>query len=543
MTAIGLPHAIRPSTKVRTSIVPAPINGVDSRQAAGQMTPENCLYTYNIMPSEFGMQVRNGYREWALDTVSVASLGIRSMVTFEGSDTGAADDRLFAVTNEGIWDVTTYNVPPVLKFTFTDQSNEAGYGVQCHYIDKGGAEFLLYADSKNGLLEYSQATDTWTDIAGITGVNTSIVCFVTVHKKRLWMIEQNSTIGWYLAAEEKSGIATEFYFGVKFPHGGLLSALYNWTVDGGEGVDDYLVAVASSGDVIPYKGSDPENADTWYAVGTYFIGKFPKGRRFASEYAGNLYLLSAYGIIAMSDLLRGVDAKDIAAQSLSFKVARQLRDRLLRTGDLYGWEMDFIPSIGSLIVTVPQDGSNQRIQMVMSLTTEGWGSWRSVPIDCFREWRGKVYFGDINNRVLVMDVFRDNVLITPPEDIENGTPIQFSMLSSYQRYGEDGIFKQVQFIRPDFWSTSLPTFNTKALYDYDISELTLLAFPPLSLGDVWDTARWDFAIWGGGESYGQHELRGAGGIGRSVAIALRGETSVYFRLLSFDIMWTSGWAI
>lgn len=536
----SVPQSRVAQNRLSAVTIPAPTAGIDSRMPLGNMPLENCIYSYNILPSEYGMVVRQGYREWVLGTEDVTSLGVSTLIAFDGTLTAASDDRLFAVTNEGIWDVTTYDSPPILKYTFLDQSADAGYGVATQYVDAAGEQYLLYADSKNGLFEYVESTDTWQPVTGITGPVIENIVFVVLHKQRLWMIEENSSKAWYLPIGSKTGQATEFFFGGKFTHGGLLVGLYNWSVDGGSGVDDILVSVSSSGDVIPYKGDDPSSADTWSSVGVYFIGKIPKGRKTVSEYAGNLYILSSYGIIAMSDVLRGVDAKDIAAQSLSFKISRPLREVIQRTGNEYGWELEFMPSIGSLVITTPQETGYEQLQFVMNLTTEGWGIWRGVPINSIEEWNNFVYFGTVDNRVCVMDVYRDNITITPPADVANGIPIKFSMLTSYQRYNADSIFKQVQFIRPDFHASNEPTYQAKALYDYDFAEQVLQIQPPVPLLDTWDLGIWDIAIWGAGTGVGFHDLLGAGGIGRAIAVALQGEATDFFRLISFDVMYTTG---
>ena len=536
---IGMPTFKKPAPQTsKVTTWPAPTGGVDVRQPAGAMLPENCLYTYNLLPAEWGMLLRDGFREYALDaeTAPAAGDGVRSIFAFDGVQTSAIDDRLFSVTKEGIWDTTEYDTPPVQKVVFVETSIDAGRGVFSHYIDQGGEEFLWYADETNGLWEYTQSTDLWARPTGITGPDVEAISFVVVHKQRVWMIERDSTIGWYLPVASKSGQATEFYFGSKFPHGGKLSGLYNWSVDGGAGVDDYLIAVSSSGDVVPYQGSDPSVATTWNVVGSYFIGKTPKGRRFVSEYGGNIYMLSSYGILAMSDLLRGVDAKDVAQQSLSFKIARELRVKLLQTGDQYGWELQFIPSSGMLIVLSPAVVGQERIQFVMNLTTQAWGYWRGVPMDCLTDWRGKIYFGRDDNSVQLMDVTRDNVKITQVGDY-NGDPVKYSMLTSFQRYNADGRFKTCHYIRPDFWGTQKPEFTAKPLYDYEIAEITAVSTPPLPEGDVWDVGLWDAAIWGGGSGVSQNKLFGGGGIGRAFAIAIRGESSAGLRFISFDVLW------
>ena len=44
--------------------IPAPRGGMDDRIGIGADNMEACLWAINMMPAEFGMRVRNGYRAW-----------------------------------------------------------------------------------------------------------------------------------------------------------------------------------------------------------------------------------------------------------------------------------------------------------------------------------------------------------------------------------------------------------------------------------------------------------------------------------------------
>jgi len=543
---IGAPRIGSSSPQVvETTTIPAPAGGIDARVPIYDMPMELCIYTYNMMPTEYGMLLRSGYREWVTDVeeVPAVSLGVRTLMAFDGLTTGDTDDRLFAVTNEGIWDVTDFDSPPVLKLTFAIQGGDAGHGVYAHYIDQSGETFLMYADSANGLFEYTESTDDWVQYTDISGPDPLLISYVVVHKQRLWVVESDSTVGWYLPIASKNGQAEEFFFGGKFPHGGKLAALLNWTVATGSGMDDYLVAVSTAGDVIPYRGDDPSSAVTWRTVGTYFIGKLPRGRRFSGEYAGDLYLLSSFGLMAMSDLLKGIEVGDVAATSLSFKVARPLRVQLAAKSTGLTWEPKFLPSQGKLIIISPTPSNQKSQQYTMNLATESWGIWRDVPMLCVEEWHGKIYFGTVDNTIEVMDVPRDGVKLDPADPENNGLPINFSLLTAYSSAGSPGVYKMASFVRPDFFGSSIPNVSTKVLYDYNLNEQALAPGSPIPIGDFWDSGIWDQAVWGEGQAFGSHKLVGAGGVGRSMAIAIRGDSTSDLRLLSIDVMWTKGWPL
>lgn len=503
------------------AVVPAPVAGVDARAPTGNMPPENCLYTYNMMPAEYGMVLRDGYRRWTQIPDEGGQLGVYSMLPFQGVLEGHEDDRLFAVTNEGIWDATTYNTP-VKKLGFTDQTEGAGHGVYAHYIDQAGAEFLLFADLKNGLFEYEASTDSWGPATNITGPTIDEITFAVVHKQRLWVVERDKSSAWYLPVASKDGAAEEFYFGSKFPHGGRLIGLFNWTVDGGLGVDDFLVAISHSGDVVVYQGEDPSSATTWSVRGTYFVGELPEGRRVASEYSGDLYILSTFGLISMKDLIRGVDQQNPSETSLAFRVARPLRDSM-RDGRLqeFGWEPTFLPSVGNLVVMTPFGDGRDPIQYVMNLSTEGWGFWRDVPALSIAEWERDVYLGDFDGNVWIMDSDYDG---GTNESGSNGSPIEFSLVSSTSDLGSPALYKQVQMTRPDFYANRLPDYSIDILYDYDYAEIP---HSNASLGGSTDPT-------------GYNKLSGTHGVGRKVTVAMRGRNAGETRLLSWDIMWKVG---
>lgn len=537
-----------PETIVNTTMV-APIKGVDARTPIGGMNPLNCIYTYNLMPAEYGMLLRPGFQEHQIAITGGASTGSRTIIPYTGDPNTTTDDRLFVCNNEGIWDVTVYDATPVLKVAFVTTTGNAGHGVFTNYTDQAGASFILFADSVNGLMVYTVSTDAWAvaNPASYTGgLTTTAVRFVVVHKQRLWLIEDDN-IGWYLPIASMIGACTKFYFGTKFPHGGTLLALINWSVDGGDGLDDYLVAVGSGGDVIPYQGADPSTAESaaspagWASRGTYYIGRLPIGRRFFSEYSGDMYLLSSYGIISMSDLLRGVNAKDISADSMSFPIARLLREQLLLTSESLGWEIKFLPGEGQVTIASPVSvTTGQYVQYSMNLATQGWGFWRGVPMTSFTQWKENTYFCTEADKVYVMNVTRDYVLADKNDAAAQGAKIEFSILGPFGTASSPGRFKLGHIVRADWLSTSQLDYDIEIRYDYDLGELVSPSVSESLLSSaIFDTSNWDEALWAGAEG-GYNSTLGVNGMGRSMAVIMRGTAGEGSRFVSWDIMWSVG---
>ena len=527
---------------------PAPLMGIDTRKSLTTGDLNNCVYTFNLCPFEFGLRCRSGFREWQIAVDAGIGAGVHTLIPFDSIQDSGAGDKLFAVTNEGIWDTTVYAAAPVKVATFTDTSADAGYGTFTHYVNQAEDDVLFYADNLNGLWSYDAGLNAWTQgnvIDAGQPITDADVKFVMSHKNNVWFAAQNSTIGYYLPILANQGVVTEQFFGDKFGHGGTLEGLFSWTVDGGDGVDDILVAVSHAGDVILYTGSGPDEAD-WGMKGIYYIGQIPNTPRFGSEQGGELYLLSAYGIVSMSDLLSGVDSNtlqaDVEGNSIALKISGLLRQEMREKITLRGWDVSVVPAEGGIVVSTPTVGAEAPIQFYYNLATRGWGLWRNVPMTCFTEWEGAVMFGTADNRVQRMDDVLDNVVITPEAGTENGEPIGFSIMTSYSPLSGDGTYKRVKLIRPDFISTTKPTFSSQARYDFDTSEAFDFATSDpnaLAVG-VWDLGAWDNVIWASKNGTTFPTIAGAWGTGRYIAVATAGTCRADTRLIGWDVIFDAG---
>ena len=524
---------------------PAPQGGMDIRQAIGSEDLNTCVYTYNMLPFEYGLRIREGYQEWQVGLDNGAGLGVHTLIPYDSAQDNGIGDKLFAVTNEGIWDVEVYGATPILLLTFADQTSGAGYGTYAHYVDDSGRDVLFYADSLNGLFEYDPATDTWAVSSSISGPVIADIKFIVSHKQRLWMVEENSTKAWYLGIGSSSGQATEFFFGSKFKHGGTLEGLFSWTVDGGAGVDDLLVAVSHAGDVLVYQGSDPAVAD-WGQRGTYFIGEIPNSPRFGTESGGELFLLSVYGLVSMADLLLGVDTSilrsDVDGSTMAYKIAGLIRQEMREKVGLAGWDVTVIPSEGGILVSSPTVGSAAPIQYYYNIGVQAWGLWRGVPMTCFDEYQGSVVFGTADGRVCRMDVPVDDKRITPIEPEFNGESINFSILTSFTSFGQPAVFKRAKLIRPDFIAQVAPLHSSVVRFDFDTSEgLDFQFSTPDRFGvGIWDADKWDFAVWGSDSGTTFPSIGGSWGTGRYMAIATKGSARTTTRLIGWDLIYDVG---
>jgi hypothetical protein len=526
----------------QATVFPAPLKGMDARVPLAVDSLDSCIWDINMVPTEYAMRVRRGTRQWQTGVDSGSE--IRTIIPFIGNAGGGSGDKLFVTTENGIYDVTTAGGSPTLKVAFGTQSTDAGYGVYTHYVDESGDDMMFYADGENGLFKYDPATTTWaahtgitTDSAAINSFTMSNVNFVMVHKLRIWLVEKDSNFAWYLPIRSATGSVKEFFFGSKFRHGGELVGLYNWTIDGGTGRDDHLVAVSRGGDVIPYTGEDPADGTTWANTGTFFIGPVPQGSRVASEYGGELFVLSKFGITPMSSLMRGATLSDPYANVIGHKVARLLRNDLSVYGDNPGWSVQFVADIGSLMISCPVRSDGTYRQYVYNIATEGWGLWRDISMLSSDSWKGALMVGTPDGTVFRMDQEMDNVSTAGT----SGDPISWFLLTSYSHLSAPATFKRAKFVRPNFISETEPLYAISAHYDYQTDEPQEISGTPDSAdGALWDGGLWGTALWNTSLNTPYNDILGASGVGRSIAIALVGQSTTQCDLASFDIVWDVG---
>jgi len=504
------------------------------------MPPNECIFCDNIVAEDFGCEVRDGYIEWANGwTGGIA----RTVISFEGNvDT---DDRLWVANDEGLWDVTAQGeTAPTQDVTWPSQLNNAGICSYVNYGNDAGDRFLLLCDGENGYYVWTQTTDTWLKIpfaaGGIEGADPDLFDYVMIWKTRVWFIQRNSGLAWFLnASEQFLGTVVPFNWGDQFKTGGSLVALHNWTLDGGKGMDDYIVGLSGSGDVIVYQGTDPTSKNDFGLVGSWFVGATPAGRRTAIEYSGDLYMLTLQGIVPLSALLRGQSTAEDATY-VSNKVGPYLRSVLEETLTDFGWHIHVHPKQSTLYVNAPPVQSAPQVAFTAYFGTKAWSTVSGLTKADTASWKNDVYWSDITrNKLFFQGGFQDGVYLDPDVD-GDPEPVNWSLLTSFSPLGTPSKQKRVQYIRPQFVADTAPDYFVEARYDYDISRIPIGPIDTNGEGNVWDKGKWGTAKWRGALIAASDKVTGGSGMGRAVALAIRGQSGNNVTLIGFDIAFDIG---
>lgn len=598
---------MRPSPQRAQSVVmAAPIGGINTMDAGPTMPDLDALYLYNCLAAEYGLRSRLGYREWVTGLTGNVDNGVRTILPFVGDAANGADNRLFATTDSGIWDVSASTASPTQVVAFPSSAGSAGRGVSTVVATPGG-RWLVYCDEENGLYIYKASTTTWAKatagvtqpwlasttvlvgddvvnggniytctVAGVTastggptGTGAAIAdgtatwsysgaassgvfgtslgdqqagaefdpakaVFPVVWKSRLWLVERDTAFAWYLDTDSIYGTASRFNFGYRMRSGGPLVGLYNWTYDGGNGLDTLLAAISSAGDVVIYSGTDPSSASTFGLKGTWSVGGVPSGRDIAVSHGGDVLVLSQLGLVPLSKLVLGGQTEDAAIYATA-KIANKFSQLAAERRILPGWGVHIHPTDNALIVLVPSYSGGPAEPLVMALATKAWSQYRDIPMVCGGVWAGEFYFGTAAGTVCWNTDYVDAV----PLDRSTSTPVKCSILSAFRNLGNAQL-KRVTMLRPTLLSSSTsPVVQAAARYDYDMTEP---AAPPGTPSGGWDTGVWDSATWGS-EYTAYRPIQGATGMGWDVAIAVRWSATSRTTLVDVGVWFELGGTI
>jgi hypothetical protein len=449
----------------------APLKGWNARDGKASMKAGDAYELVNWFPGTSDVQIRSGCQ----DHVTEFAAPVKTLMVYANT----SGREFFASTDGGIFDAETAGE---VDTELTNCTN--GIWSYANFNTVGGA-FLIAVNGTDELKLYNGTT--WADIDGsstpaITGVTTSDLETVSVFKRRLWFTEKASMSLWYLDVNSIAGAATEFPVGQLFTLGGYVVAATNWTIDGGEGVDDYFAFITSEGEVAVYKGTDPSDADAFALHGVYFAGR-PIGNRCFTKYGGDVVVLTETGLITLSKLLTGT--KEVTNQEtvLTSRIDGAFAGAVRYYKDLFGWCCVVHPLQNALIVNIPTTASTS-VQFVMNTLTGAWCRFSGWPALNFTVFGDDLYFS-ANTKVVKA--------WTGPSDF--GNDITAVCQQAYSYLGARGVLKQVKLVRPilefDY------SIRLELGVDVDFDDRTTYNEVLIQRGStsLWDAGIWDTAVW------------------------------------------------
>ncbi len=452
--------------------IPAPVGGWNARDSIGDMDATDAVSLTNWFPSTTEVMIRQGYTKWATGIPAT----VETLFSFAGSSTV----KQFAVAGGSIYDTTSGGAVGAAVV-----SGLANSRFQYINMETAGGNFLMAVNGADKM-RYFDGT-TWSADGGtytITVADTSNWIDITLHKQRVWGIKKNSLTAYYLPTGSIQGAASTFDLSPFFQLGGSLQSVSTWTIDGGQGVDDFLVFATSRGEVLVYGGNDP--LGSWAMRGLYRIGS-PVGNRCMYKFGGDLLVICQDGVFPLSKAIQS-DRMDLK-QAVSAKIQYAMSNAITSYGSNFGWQLLNFPKNNMLILNVPA-GTDVQQQYVMNTITGSWCNFTGWGASCWALYQDNAYFGANGFVGLAFSGYADN-----------GSNITADGLQSFDYFKSPGNRKRFTMLRPIFRATGTPNAQASINVDYDTATPPItLAFSTSTSGS-WDSGLWDVARFGGLDVY------------------------------------------
>lgn len=498
------------TANARTKALAAPVGGWNNRDALGAMPKTDAPIMTNLFPTTTDVRVRFGYSKW--------STGLGSIVETVLSYAGSTTTKLFGIAAGAVYDCTAGGAVGAAAITGLGNSRW-----QYVNIATPGGNYLSMVNGADA--PYLFDGTTWTN-PSITGVTTTGLVGVNVHKNRQWFVENGTLKAYYLPVQSIAGAVGTLDLSSFCPHGGYLMAMGTWTIDAGYGVDDLAVFVTNNGDILVYRGTDPSSASTWALVGVFYAGS-PIGRRCFAKYKGDLLLICQDGLVSLASYLQS--SRLDPQKSLTDKIQFATSTAISSYGANFGWDILLFPGENMLILNVPYGTQTGQQQFVMNTISGAWCNFMNWNAACWELYQDQPFFGGLG---YIGKAWQTNS--------DAGDNITFDGLQAFNDFGISGRQKRFTMMRPTLYTNGVPTVNGNINLDYDLAApVSTFTITPTTYA-TWDTSVWDTGLWGESLSVSRG-WQGANGVGYVGAPRITGAVNgLEFRWIDTTVVYEGG---
>lgn len=498
--------------------VPAPIEGWDAVSPISAMSPKRAVQLDNWFPQPDWVEIRKGH-------VTHSDTGTGEPIETLAKYQGVSTNNLFACSDGGIYDVTAA-APATLS-----SSGYASDRFQFVNFATTGGNFLWMCNGADDPIYWDGSA--WAT-ATITGISGTDIVNVNAHKNRLFFILNNSTKFAYLPVDSIQGAASTFELGGLMTMGGYLVAMATWSVDAGNGPEDYAVFITSRGQVIIYNGTNPSDATVWKLTGVFNMGA-PIGRRCFTKAGADVAIICVDGVVPLSKVMI-FERAAIPRTALTERIQRVMNQSARDYRTNFGWQLISYPKGTRVILNVPIIEGQLQHQYVMNTLSGAWCRFTGMNFNCWELLNDNLYGG--GNDGVVYEADRGGA---DPDEI-----LVADMRCAFNYFGERGREKRWMMCRPLL--TTDNSVNPGLAFNVDFKEDAPIVTPVSSAqqGAVWDESLWDDGLWGE-DVVTQGKWTSVSGLGYCASIRMRAEvsptdqsSSMTLRVNSFDLTMQTG---
>ena len=493
-------QAARGAPTARTVSVPAPVGGLNAVDSIAAMAPTDAVVLDNWFPQPSFISLRNGY--------TVQSTGLPSYVeTLMGYSSLTTTEKLFGISGTALYDCTTTGAVGSAKVTGLTNA-------RWEYVNVAvpGGAYLFAANAVDAPLRFDGTT--WLQIIGtgtgaITGVTTTTLRNPAVWKSRLWFVQNNTNLAWYLPVQSIAGAASSFDLSTIFRLGGSLQTIMTFSVADANSFDDYIGFLSTEGELAVYQGTDPATSGDFLLTGVYRCGK-PIGRRCWFKYGADAIIICADGLVSVTRLISvGIQQPKDA---ISYKIINLVNNDAQMYNANFGWEGTVYPLGNKLILNVPQNTNSRVHQYVMNTVSSAWCSYGLISspwnASTFCVLGNNLYFGG-NTTVALADMGQN----------DGGAAITGSVKPAYS-YMKTDKQKFFTMCRPLLQTTG--TVTPVMSLNVDFQDVLPTGTPTFSTTSQaqWNVALWNVSYWASGPTI-QKEWQTVSGIGFAATIYMQ----------------------
>ena len=493
----GTPKTPFPQPDVVTKGVPAPTDGWDAISPLADMDPKRAPILDNWVPRTGWVELRQGFGAFVQGLPGGGPVETL-MVLRQPSG-----QRMFAATDQQIFEVSQPAMQNVMASGFT--SNRWQY---TNFTPPGGTTVIQLVNGVDPLQMFNGTTWSAPSITGFpNGLSTAQISNIYATKQRLWYVMKNTTIVAFMPVGNITGAIAGFQdFGTLFSRGGTMVAVFDWTIDGGEGPSSYTGFISSEGQIALYQGVDPTNTSLWSFVGTFDMAP-PIGFRCATKIGSDVALITYQGLLQISQALPYDPSADRSA-ALTARIQNAMNLAVQMAKSAFGWQFLTFPLQQLGIMNVPAIENVQQVQFVINMLTGAWCRFTNWNANCWELFNQQIYFGDNTGNV--------NIAYQGGADLVTAIPTD--MQCAFNWFDDPGREKRMTMVQPIMTADGAiaPSIAIDADFATSAASQTAQAINP---GATWDNAVWDQDVWGGGLIQVTDWLS-ADGLGKALAVRM-----------------------
>ena len=448
----------------------APIEGWDAFHSLDNMPSSAAVQLDNMIPYAGSVKTRDGYLVYA-------DLGTGLPVDTVASFDDGFDSKLIAASDGGLWDITNAVqgnasegvveiIPAGTFFNNRWQSenfrkaDEAGIMVMCNGVDN--------AQVYNGMGVR--------DLIDTNTVGTEFIGCVQ-YKGRMFYWKDDDNAFYYSQAGAYEGQIEKYDLGAFAQLGGKLMIVATWTQsDSGDGKDDFIVFIFSTGETLIYQGDDPDNLGYWEMVGRYFMAE-PMSRRGYTNYGTDLIVITRDGYVNLSSIVQQGRSSDVP--QFSRLIHNAIIKRTQNPTTFYGWDVELFAKRGLMLFNVPlSNGSTE--QHVLSTVMMRWCRFTGWNVSCLETHDERLFAGSKDGRVFAL-------METSSDD---GGPIYFTAMYAFQYLEAPGYQKQMVSAQVISTNQNPELIEITGYADFQIPKPPNWVVPDSGIYAVWDSSYW-----------------------------------------------------